>query len=259
LDLSYLTKDQLKCYANQLLNGLFFFGNKSYVCEKISIDTILINASNYLVIGCLPLINTENCILSEDNLLQAISPNLIYYPPEILFGISKFFSKSLVWIFGTILFFLATKHQLFNPQVYCPWGILVSIFGKISFPSIETLPYQISPEILKSMKNFTNKEIDTADFFHAAGLEHYDHLFDLMLKIFQMNPVDRIDFPEIFEHPFFMNTKDFSELPHINLPEFPSIECWLKDKNREPETVTELPRRRPEMYRYRINGMINND
>ena len=130
-----------------------------------------------------------------------------YKPPDVLLG-NPYYSYSFdVWSIGCVLVELATGHVLFPEDNNLEaLKLMLKIFGNFL---VNDLPFaKIFVEKNKNIFCNTNLEqkfvglVNHVKNFTLVNFEN-DDFYDLIEKMLNVNPVERIDLQDCLRHPWF--------------------------------------------------------
>ncbi|RNF27078.1 putative protein kinase [Trypanosoma conorhini] len=195
---------RVKCIMQQLFRALNFLHDHRILHRDIKTSNILISHEGVVKLCDFGL----GRLYCEGEQLTANVVTLMYRAPELHFGVRDYSHKMDVWSLGCIMAELFLKMPLFRAEEEVKH--FAAVCDIIGIPTEETFSglYKM-PELLRIMRCLTkyNRENHLARVFeksrHAGAATLPASGLDLLQRIFQWNPLDRISARDALNHAFF--------------------------------------------------------
>ncbi|ESL11478.1 protein kinase [Trypanosoma rangeli SC58] len=195
---------RVKCIMQQLFRALNFLHDHRILHRDIKTSNILISHEGVVKLCDFGL----GRLYCEGEQLTANVVTLMYRAPELHFGVRDYSHKMDVWSLGCIMAELFLKMPLFRAEEEVKH--FAAICNIIGIPTEETFSglYKM-PELLRIMRCLTkyNRENHLAHVFeksrHAGAATLPASGMDLLQRIFQWNPLDRLSARDALNHAFF--------------------------------------------------------
>lgn len=219
-----LSDEHLQYFTYQILRGLKFIHGSGLIHRDLKPSNILINSSCDLKICDFGLARLDTELLNKNGDDESIDKMLMteyvatrwYRAPEIMLTASAYSKAIDVWSVGCILAELLLKRPLFPGKDYKDQ--LIKVFSVLGIPPIESLDKlpnkRAKNYILKELPTF--KKRDLLKFFQqrsSADLPANPLAVDLVGKMLQFDPGDRISVTDSLEHPYLASYHDPSDEP----------------------------------------------
>lgn len=203
------------------------------------------------------------------------SPHVVtcwYRAPEICSRDEKYSFSSDIWSVGCVLYEMIAKNALLLGSKDDDVKILSKIIGLVPTPSQRDilnltkgnkikLTRDASPRYRKSWRDMINlSNSDINEFNKYPGEEGtYENYLDLLEKILQLNPKERLTATEALAHPFFKPYQSIIDWCRENFPPVPKeepkitiIECIERKWATKLAFIIFNNRASLEWYRHRI-------
>lgn len=251
-----ITPQHVQYFMHQILSGLYALHSANVLHRDLKPENVMINSDCQAKIGDFGLSRgIELRWKQQQDAIHSTATlaSLWYRPPELLLGSNVASHAIDIWAAGCIMFELLTGESLFpgnNPRHQL--NIIVGVLG---MPSGDTLDYLIntSKQHLLSLK-----EVDGNPLAELLPPDVDSLAFDLLDRMLQFDPRDRISAEEALRHPYF---KMFDFQP-INLPLFDySFEKEINSSKTIKDFIYEEVRyfNRNYFERDQLNGRVLND
>ncbi len=197
---SNLTSQRIKSICFQIIHGLYDAYCLSIVHRDLKPQNILVNPDDSIVICDWGIsrfmeIKTGGCFTSPIQTLW-------YRSPELLLGQKQYGTNIDIWSFGIIMVELYNGKSLFNSD--CEIQHLYNIFSIFGTPSIHDWPgidrlCNYRSDFPKWKSKPLKSQIQKID----------DDGLDLVEKILQINPNNRITIIDAINHKYFESVREF--------------------------------------------------
>lgn len=204
LKTSKLEEPQVKFFAYQIFRGLKYLHSSNIIHRDLKPSNLTINEDWELRIIDFGLARSQK----EHSMTEYVVSRW-YRAPEIILLMTTGYSKAIdIWSAGCIIFEMYTNRPLFPGKN--PHNQLELILDVVGYP--KGCNNKLSDDIIEILDKKENQP-SRVDFY-----EHFreipDHLaIDLLDKIFQLDPDNRITSKEALEHPFFESYHDPEDEP----------------------------------------------
>lgn len=148
--------------------------------------------------------------ISQDNMAETLCGSPLYMAPEVLDG-KQYNAKADLWSVGAMMYEMLYRHPPFLASTHISLARLY-----------KTTPTLVIPKTIKVSDKII--EVETSEQCSC-----------LLKRLLQINPEDRIDFEEFFNHPFLLDNSHQSIdgiASTINAEENPSLSSSIKSSNK---------------------------
>lgn len=213
----YYTLSQKKYIFHELVLGLKYLHENKIIHRDLKPSNILINEKNEVKIGDFGLARIFSNIDKKRYTNQVVT--VCYRAPELFLGETNYSTKIDVWSLGCILIEILTKRAIFyNKDEKSIFPLMCQICGTLNGEYWKNLPnYKfyssiIPEEGLKSQINNKNQLFKDLD----------EVTLDIIQKMLNLNPEERITIDGILEHPFLTSHEPkmckAEDMPRIEQP-----------------------------------------
>jgi len=213
----YYTLSQKKYIFHEIVLGLKYLHENKIIHRDLKPSNILINEKNEVKIGDFGLARIFSNIDKKRYTNQVVT--VCYRAPELFLGETNYSTKIDVWSLGCILIEILTKRAIFyNKDEKSIFPLMCQICGTLNGEYWKNLPnYKfyssiIPEEGLKSQINKKNQLFKDLD----------EVTLDIIQKMLNLNPEERITIDGILEHPFLTSHEPkmckAEDMPRIEQP-----------------------------------------
>ena len=233
----------VKSIMKQLLVALDLLGTHRIIHRDLKPANMFLTRKNIMKLGDFGLARH----LAKGPLSKQMI-TLWYRPPEILLGSSSYGPEVDIWSAGCIFYEIVAGKPLFVAKRDDCILQLEAIFEICGFPSAQTWPdvatyenYQLfrdRPQRPSNLEKFINYNLPK-----TLGNEDFSKLKDLIIKMLQLNPHERITAERALNHPFFTDAGkalDPDQLGPIDIEDTHQIKFVIEKKSK-PATVSKPP------------------
>jgi len=201
-----LTEEHIQCFLHQILCGLKYLHTAGVVHRDLKPANILVNGDCSLRLCDFGLARGPETAPGD---LTEYVVTRWYRAPEVMLSASQYGPKIDIWSVGCIAAELARKKPLFPADDYL--SLLQQQVEVVGSPSDKALDAFVTSERARAfMKRLGAKPgIPMETLF--PGLSRNFH--DLVRRMLQINPEDRISVEEALDHPFFADIHDAADEP----------------------------------------------
>ncbi|KAA8495111.1 Cyclin-dependent kinase C-1 [Porphyridium purpureum] len=231
----HFTEGQIKCYMQQLLQGLKHCHDRDVLHRDIKGSNLLINNTGQLKIADFGLARSYG---EPGRKYTNRVITLWYRPPELLLGELQYGPAVDLWSVGCLLAELAIRKPLFPGRTEAEQ--LALIFGKCGPPNSEEWPGweklpgastvsrskydRTLPEYLRKFETILRDE-------QTAPSRMSDELVQLILGLLCLDPSKRLTAEQALAHAWF---KEYPPpTPQAEMPTYASMHEFQAKKNRE--------------------------
>ena len=207
-----LTENHYRFLLYQSLRGLKCIHSANVVHRDLKPSNLLVNTSCDLAISDFGLGRNVNSS-SKDPLTDYVVTRY-YRAPEILCECSHYTKAVDVWSLGCIFAEMITRAPFFRGD--SPLQQLQAILNKIGGPSNDKLDFITNKTALNTILRYQKEVCQLPHFGNCFPEGASFLLLDLLKKMLQFHPDDRITVDEALRHPFFR---------HFNVQTLPSPVC----------------------------------
>ncbi|XBW36115.1 hypothetical protein QEN19_001691 [Hanseniaspora menglaensis] len=219
-----LSDDHLQYFVYQILRGLKFIHGSGLIHRDLKPSNLLVNSSCDLKICDFGLARLDTDIVGknseyelEDKLIMTEYVATRWYrAPEIMLTASEYTKGIDVWSVGCILAELILKRPIFPGKDYKDQ--LIKVFAILGTPSMEELNKlpnkRAKMYILNELPTFQKRDLTT--FFmerKPSNLPLNPDAVDLIDRMLQFDPKNRISVAEALEHPYLASYHDPEDEP----------------------------------------------
>ena len=191
----YLEPMLVKSYMFQLLRGLAFCHTRAVMHRDLKPQNLLVSREGTLKLADFGLARAFS--LPIRNLTHEVV-TLWYRAPEVLLGARHYAPSVDIWACGTIMVELVNKRPVFPGDSEI--DELYKIFRGLGTPTNETWPgVEELPDFAMTFPKWAARPIGTLIKDNMLGEEG----LDLLQKMLNYNPAERISAKAALEHPYF--------------------------------------------------------
>ena len=218
---------QIKYIFHQILSGIAYLHQCKIIHRDIKSSNILINNKGEIKIGDYGLARRDSKVKNKQYTFRVVT--ICYRAPELLLGQRDYGPEIDIWSIGCVFCELLTGTILFKEN-YKEKDQIHKIFticgtpDEKKWPGVTKLPYW--------------KEFSQPTKYENCLREHFkdnkfidDITFDLIQKLLQLNPKDRITAEEALNHEFFKTGPEMCKLE--DLPKDTELHEYQTDKERK--------------------------
>ena len=203
---------QIKYIFYQILSGIAYLHKCKIIHRDIKSSNILINNNGDIKIGDYGLARRDSKVTDKQYTYRVVT--ICYRAPELLLGQRNYGPEIDIWSIGCVFCELLTGVILFkeNNKEKDQINKIFSICGtpdEKKWPGVTKLPYW------KEFSQKTNYKNSLREHFKDSQIID-DTTFDLIQKLLQLNPKERITAEEALNHDFFKigpEMQKFQDLP----------------------------------------------
>ena len=207
-----LTENHYQFLLFQALRGLKCIHSANVVHRDIKPSNLLVNTSCDLAISDFGL--GRNIKSNSKDPLTDYVVTRYYRAPEILCECSHYTRAVDVWSLGCIFAEMITRSPFFRGET--PLQQLQAILNKIGGPSKDKLDFITNKTALNTIVRYQKEVCQLPHFGNCFPEGASFLLLDLLKKMLQFHPDDRITVDEALRHPFFT---------HFHVQTLPSPVC----------------------------------
>ncbi|SNW62604.1 Negative regulator of the PHO system [Orpheovirus IHUMI-LCC2] len=192
----------IKSYMWQLLRGLEYCRQNKVLHLDIKTSNLLIDKRGNLKIADFDISEIE----VEGKELSTEVVTIMYRPPDILLGNTKYSYETDMWSAGCVFAEMLLGRLLFT--TFTDKSQLLSIFSLLGLPNIEDYKYLKSLPLYDQLMNTERMVLDNRNNI-GLKLMNVDILaYDLLIKMLKYNPKNRISISDALNHEYFQELKD---------------------------------------------------
>ena len=207
-----LTENHFQFFLYQALRGLKCIHSANVIHRDLKPSNLLVNTSCDLAISDFSLGRNANSN-AKDPLTDYVITRY-YRAPEILCECSHYTKAVDVWSLGCIFAEMITGSPFFRGET--PLQQLQAILNKIGGPSKDKLDFITNKTALNTIVRYQKEVFQLPHFGNCFPEGASFLLLDLLKKMLQFHPDDRITIDEALRHPFFRQ---------FNVQPLPSTVC----------------------------------
>ena len=200
--------ESIKLIMFQIIQGLYNAELLSICHRDVKLQNILINSENKIVIadwGLSRFMQTNDRTVFTNNVQTRW-----YRAPELMLGDTKYNTSIDVWSIGTLLYEMLTKTVMFPGS--CEIEQLFRIFRQFGTPTPQTWAgIEKLPCYKHTFPQWKPKPLTPS----IKGLDSQS--CELIGKMLQLNPLDRINFRDSLNHSFFDSVRNNVFFPKQSL------------------------------------------
>jgi len=218
---------EIKYIFYEILNGINYLHKRKIIHRDIKSSNILINNKGEIKIGDYGLARRDSKKTNKRYTFKVVT--ICYRAPELLLGSRDYGPEIDIWSIGCVFCELLTGNILFkeNNKEKDQLNKIFSICGtpdEKRWPGVTKLPLWGELSQLTNYKNCLRENFKDNKLID-------DVTFDLIQKLLQLNPKERITAEEALNHPFFKIEPKMSK--PIKLPMDNELHEFQTDKERK--------------------------
>ena len=218
---------QIKYIFYQILSGIAYLHKCKIIHRDIKSSNILINNNGDIKIGDYGLARRDSKVTDKQYTYKVVT--ICYRAPELLLGQRDYGPEIDIWSIGCVFCELLTGVILFkeNNKEKDQINKIFSICGtpdEKKWPGVTKLPYW------KEFSQKTNYKNNLREHFKDNQFID-DTTFDLIQKLLQLNPKERITAEEALNHDFFKTGPEMHKFE--DLPKDCELHEFQTDKERK--------------------------
>ena len=224
------TISHLKSYMKQMIQAIEYLHSKKIVHRDIKCANLLVNNQGDLKLGDFGLARNISGNPGDTYTNRVIT--LWYRPPELLLGANQYSYEVDMWSVGCIIGEILARQPMFpesdEPKMLQKIYSVCGVFTQENWPEAYSLPHieKYGPRE-RTPRTLSTKYGDSTLF------PNFDELaIDLIDKLLQFNPKNRLTATQALEHPYFHTHPlpcENSELPRVEL----EMHEWSVKKQRK--------------------------
>lgn len=226
------TVPHLKCFIKQMIQAIEYLHSKNIIHRDVKCANLLVNDAGEVKLGDFGLARNVSNNPQEMYTNRVIT--LWYRPPELLLGSTKYGGEVDMWSVGCIIGEILARSPMFpEPD---EGRMIQKIYELCGTPTEETWPgaYQLShyEKFAPRERHPRRLKVKYADASKYPNFD--DGALDLIDKLLQLNPDNRLTAKEALLHPYFTTEPlpcQPNELPKIEM----ELHEWLVKKQRKEQ------------------------
>ena len=233
---TFFNLSQIKYIFHQILSGINYLHKCKIIHRDIKSSNILINQNGEIKIGDYGLARRDSKTTNKKYTYKVVT--ICYRAPELLLGASDYGPEIDIWSIGCVFCELLTGNILFkeNSNEKDQLNKIFSICGtpdEKKWPGVTKLPFWNKLSQKTNYKNCLRENFKDNKLIDEVT-------FDLIQKMLQLNPKERITAEEALNHEFFKVEPKMTKLEYlptdIELHEFQTE----KEKKEYRKKLTDL-------------------
>jgi len=201
---SELSDEHVKYLLYQMLRGLLYLHSAGVIHRDLKTENVLVNGENSdLKIADFGLVKSIQQFKDDVEMTQYVSTRW-YRAPQIVCGFVDYGYEVDVWAVGCIFAEMLLKEPLF--QGHSNTDQMKRIFRVLGTPARRELEWVKEPRVMNWLRTFTDFPEDGS--FYELFADQSKDCKDLLRRLLEVNPKDRITVSEALSHPFLRDVRE---------------------------------------------------
>lgn len=204
VQVSELSTEHIKYLLYQMLRGLLYLHSAGVIHRDLKTENVLVNGENSdLKIADFGLVKSIQQFKDDVEMTQYVSTRW-YRAPQIVCGFVDYGYEVDVWAVGCIFAEMLLKEPLF--QGHSNIDQMKRIFRVLGTPTRRELDWVKEPRVMNWLCSFTDFP-ENGSFYELFANQSKD-CKDLLRRLLEVNPKDRITVSDALSHPFLRDVRE---------------------------------------------------